>query len=138
MSTFFWGGGFEFMFMLVFTLIIGTFVVMFVVMFVKGIGEWNRNNQSPRLTVDAVMIAKRTNVSYHHHHHPHGGAAAGCHGFHTSSHTSSSTSYYLTFEVESGDRMEFSVTGSDYGMLIEGDRGRLSFQGTRYLGFERT
>ena len=48
------------------------------------------------------------------------------------------TSYYVTFQVESGDRMEFSVSGAEYGMLIEGDRGRLSFQGTRYLGFERT
>ena len=43
----------------------------------------------------------------------------------------------LTFQVDSGDRMEFSVTGQDYGMLIEGDRGTLSFQGTRYQGFER-
>ncbi|MFR6039688.1 MAG: DUF2500 family protein, partial [Faecalibacterium prausnitzii] len=27
--------------------------------------------------------------------------------------------------------------GSDYGMLVEGDIGKLSFQGTRYLGFQR-
>ena len=39
--------------------------------------------------------------------------------------------------MESGDRMELSVTGREYGMLSEGDAGRLSFQGTRYLGFER-
>ncbi len=31
----------------------------------------------------------------------------------------------------------FTVSGSDYGMLVEGDIGKLSFQGTRYLGFER-
>lgn len=24
-----------------------------------------------------------------------------------------------------------------FGMVIEGDQGRLTFQGTRYLGFER-
>lgn len=130
MEMFFWNGGFEAMFMIVFLLIIG----MFVVMLVKGIGEWGRNNQSPRLTVEAVLIAKRTNVSYHHHHHPNAGDITGSHGFHTSS--SASTSYYVTFEVESGDRMEFSVSGRDYGMLVEGDQGRLSFQGTRYLGFE--
>ena len=47
------------------------------------------------------------------------------------------TTYYVTFQVESGDRMELAVDGEDYGMLVEGDRGRLSFQGTRYLGFER-
>ena len=45
--------------------------------------------------------------------------------------------YYVTFEVESGDRMEMKVSGSEYGLLAIGDSGRLSFQGTRYLGFER-
>ena len=45
--------------------------------------------------------------------------------------------YYVTFEVDSGDRIEFSMSGSEYGMLIEGDAGTLNFQGTRYLGFER-
>lgn len=52
-------------------------------------------------------------------------------------HTSSSTTYYVTFQVDSGDRMEFSVSGQEYGLLAEGDRGKLTFQGTRYLGFER-
>ena len=61
------------------------------------------------------------------------GDMTGAHGFHSSS----STSYYVTFEVESGDRMELSVSGSEYGMLAEGDTGTLKFQGTRYLGFER-
>ena len=29
--------------------------------------------------------------------------------------------------------MELEVDGSDYGMLVEGDIGKLMFQGTRYL-----
>ena len=29
--------------------------------------------------------------------------------------------------------MEFSVSGREYGLLVEGDTGRLTFQGTRYL-----
>ena len=33
--------------------------------------------------------------------------------------------------------MELSMTGNEYGLLAEGDTGKLSFQGTRYLGFER-
>jgi hypothetical protein len=33
--------------------------------------------------------------------------------------------------------MELYVAGHEFGMLIEGDRGMLTFQGTRYLGFER-
>ena len=41
------------------------------------------------------------------------------------------------YSMMGGDRMELTVSGSDYGMLAEGDIGKLSFQGTRYLGFER-
>ena len=51
--------------------------------------------------------------------------------------TRSSTVYYATFQVESGDRMELRMSGREYGLLAEGDRGKLTFQGTRYRGFER-
>ena len=113
-------GAFGIMFSIVFILIIGVFIAVAV----KGIGEWNKNNHSPRLTVPVTIVAKRTDVSHHH--------GAGEHHHH---HTS--TTYYVTFQVESGDRMEFHVPGQEYGMLIEGDHGELTFQGTRYLGFER-
>ena len=52
-------------------------------------------------------------------------------------HTHTATSYYATFQVESGDRIEFLVSDMEYGMLAEGDRGMLTFQGTRYLNFRR-
>ena len=113
---------FEVMFTIVFVIVIGTFVVTAV----RGIGQWNKNNNSPRLTVPATVVAKRTNVTRHRH-----GGANGHHHHHTS------TSYYVTFQVDSGDRMELDVAGEEYGLLVEGDRGNLSFQGTRYLGFER-
>ena len=116
-------GMFNIMFTIVFLLVTGTFVVILV----KGISEWNKNNHSPRLTVPATIIAKRTNVSRHRH-----GGANGHHHHHTS------TTYYVTFQVESGDRMEFHISGQEYGLLSEGDKGNLSFQGTRYLGFERS
>ena len=113
---------FRIMFALAFVLVIG----MFLVFAVKGIAQWNQNNHSPRLTVPAVIGAKRTNVTRHHH-----SGAGGHHHHHTS------TSYYVTFQFGGGDRMELLVSGSEYGMLVEGDQGDLSFQGTRYLGFER-
>ena len=113
---------FRIMFILAFVLVIG----MFLVFAVKGIVQWNQNNHSPRLTVPATIVAKRTNVTRHHH-----SGAGGHHHHHTS------TSYYVTFQFGGGDRMELLVSGSEYGMLIEGDQGDLSFQGTRYLGFER-
>lgn len=113
---------FSIMFSIVFIIVIG----MFVVTAIKGIGQWNKNNNSPRLTVPATVVAKRTNVSHHNH--------AGTNGHH---HHSTSTTYYVTFQVESGDRMELHLSGHEFGMLVEGDKGKLSFQGTRYLGFER-
>ena len=39
--------------------------------------------------------------------------------------------------MESGDRIELKVSGKEYGMLVEQDSGILTFQGTRYLDFER-
>lgn len=116
-------GMFQVVFGIMFLFIIGVFIVVFV----KGISEWNKNNHSPRLSVDATVVAKRTSVS----HYDHGNVGDVGH------HTGSSTSYYVTFQVESGDRMEFHVNGNEYGMLVEGDFGKLSFQGTRYLGFNR-
>ena len=120
---FFFGTGFEIMFFTIFILI----VVMVSVIFIRWIVQWNKNNHSPRLTVDATIVAKRMDVTHHHHANP-GNAAY---------HSSSSTWYYVTFQVESGDRIELQVKGNEYGMLVEGDYGKLSFQGTRYLGFER-
>ena len=116
---------FGILFSLMFLLVFGIFLVTII----NGLKQWNKNNHSPRLTVPATVVSKRTNVS-HHHHHDHGAGHMG--------HTSTSTSYYVTFQVESGDRMELHMTGQEYGLLVEGDRGRLTFQGTRYLGFERT
>ena len=99
------------MFVLVFGIIIVTMV--------RGIGEWNKNNQSPKLTVPVTVVAKRSDVH------------RGIETMHTF------TSYYVTFQVESGDRMEFEISDMEYGMLAEGDSGKLTFQGTRYLNFRR-
>ena len=100
------------------------FCAVFVVILVKNVSQWNKNNNSPRLTVPVTVVSKRTNVSHHHH-------AGEMH------HTSTSTSYYVTFQVESGDRMELHLSGSQYGLIVEGDKGMLTFQGTRFLNFQR-
>ena len=101
------------------------FIVVFIVILVKIIGQWHNNNQSPRLTVPAVVVAKRGHTTHHH--------DAG-----NLSHSHSSTTYYVTFQFESGDRLELHVPHNQFGYLVEGDRGELTFQGTRFLGFERT
>ena len=110
------------MFGVIFTLSFILIFGIFIATFVRIISQWNKNNNSPRLTVPAKVVTKRTNVSHHRHNH----------------HTHHSTSYYVTFQVDSGDRMELQMNGQEYGMLAEGDTGNLSYQGTRYLGFDRT
>ncbi|MDY2628529.1 MAG: DUF2500 domain-containing protein [Lachnospiraceae bacterium] len=127
MGILFGSGLFEVIFFVMFIAVFGIIIVNIV----RGVGEWNQNNHSPRLTVEATVVSKRMEVS--HHQHGNAGDETGAHGYTTTS----STAYYVTFQVESGDRMEFHVNGSEYGMLVEGDRGKLNFQGSRYLGFER-
>ena len=106
----------------IFVLVFGIIIVAMV----RGIGEWNKNNHSPKLSVPAKVVSRRTDVSHHHHHQGNG-----------MYHTHTATSYFATFQVESGDRIEFLVSGTEYGMLAEGDSGELTFQGTRYPNFQR-
>lgn len=112
-------GGFGFDgFNLMFGLMSMLFFVLFGVAIVRMITVWSKNNASPRLTVAATVVAKRTRVR-------HDGDG-------------SSTRYYATFQFESGDRLELHIPHNQIGYLVEGDGGMLTFQGTRYLGFERT
>ena len=115
--------GFDLLFSILFPILFLVVLGMILYAIIGNILNGSRiDNHSPRLTVPAAVVAKRTEVSHHH-------------TDNTMMHTF--TTYYVTFQVESGDRMELTVSGSDYGMLVEGDIGKLSFQGTRYLGFER-
>lgn len=117
--------GFESIFFILFFLVF--FLVFGIILFtvIKGLTQWNKNNHSPRLSVVATVVAKRTSVSHSHHH-------TG-----EMMHTTAHTTYYATFQVESGDRMELYIPSDEFGMLAEGDVGTLSFQGTRYLSFVR-
>ena len=46
------------------------------------------------------------------------------------------TDYFATFEFESGDRMELRIPSNQYGYIVDGDNGKLTFQGTRFLKYE--
>jgi uncharacterized membrane protein (UPF0182 family) len=123
-------GGTGIMFLLVPIFICIIFIIVIVGIIyaiVSSASRYHKNNQSPVLTVEATVVSKRTDVTHHHHN----GAADNM------DYVTSSTWYYVTFQVESGSRMEFCVSGEEFGMLAEGDVGRLTFQGTRYLGFQR-
>ena len=115
----FFNSVFPVLFALVFLLVAGLIVYAVV----EGIAKSAKNAAAPRLTVAARVVGKRDD------HHRHAGTN------HTAGH--GWTIYFATFEVESGDRMELELSGEESGLLAEGDRGALTFQGTRFIAFDR-
>lgn len=113
----------DFLFTIIFIFAFGVFAFSII----KSFCQWVKNNHSPRLTVDAVVTGKREETD-----HTTNSDATGVMTSH------SSTTYHVTFEVESSDRMEFRVSSFQYAMVMQGDKGKLTFQGTRFLNFERT
>ena len=107
-------------------LIFSIFPVIFILMFcfvfgtiistvVKSAKQNHQNNNSPRITSDATVVTKRTKVWGDHSH----------------------TVYFATFQFESGDRLELEIPHTQFGYLVEGDKGKLTFQGNRFMSFER-
>lgn len=97
-------------FPIIFLLVLG--FILFVM--IRGILMWNKNNNSPVIIVPAVVVTKRSSTT----HHTSDGARL----------SSSSTNYFVTFQLESDDRIEFSVSGTQYGQIAEQDNGKLNFQ----------
>lgn len=117
---------FEICFFLFFVIFALSFVVI-LFMQVFALRQWSKDKHSPRLTVPATVVSKRMQMS-HHSTNGMNGSMGGCYN---------TTSYFVTFQVESGDRMELHLSGPEYGLLIEGDRGHLTFQGRRFLNFQQ-
>ena len=111
---------FQGIFVLIFAAVLGIFLVRGI----RGLIQWHKNNQSPKMTKQATVAAKRTVVNRIRS----GNIKA----------DTLITTYYVTFQVEQGERIEFLVRGEEYGRLEKGNQGMLSFQGTRYLGFQRS
>jgi Protein of unknown function (DUF2500) len=104
------------LFGVVFMAIVGA--ILFAV--AKGGAQWRRNNHSPITTVAVTVATKRAQTSGG------GGDAA------------ASTSYYATFELQTGERLELAVRGAQFGQIAERDTGQLTYQGTRFKNFTRT
>ena len=91
--------------------LIGVVVAVVVLAVVRS----RKDSTSPVVVVPARLVAKRQSFSGN----------------------SGTTRYFVTFELETGSRAEFGVDGPMYGQSAEGDFGQLSFQGTRFLWFQR-
>ena len=95
---------------------IGTFLLHII----RIIIQWSKNNGPPQLNAEAEVISKRSSSSTHL----------------TSTVASTHTDHYVTFQV-GHRRLEFHISAKEYRSLKEGDCGQLSFQGSRFLGFEQ-
>ncbi len=102
-------------FNIVFTIIFIIVICSILVQVGRSISTGMKNTSSPTLTVAVKVLDKRMRVRG----------------------DRSRSTYFVTFEVESGDRMELQVADNYYGTIVEGDTGKLTFQGTRFLKFER-
>jgi hypothetical protein len=109
-------GWFAIVFFVIFGLMTIGVLGVFVFIAKKIHADWKRNSESPLEYCSARVVAKRPQVS----------------GM-----ESTATRYYATFEFETGERRELSLSGADYGLLAEGDEGRLGFQGTWFRSFAR-
>ena len=99
----------------IFAIVIGTIIYTIV----RGTIQTASNLSQDTVALSAQIVSKRTEVS--------NGAGD----------MPISTTHYVTFQMSDGQRQEFSMSGSDYGLLTEGDQGTLSHRGTWYKGFQR-
>lgn len=106
---------FPILFIIVFVIVLGVMIAAIA----RTVGRSVQNRNAPILTVDARIVSKRSQT---------GGGMNDMPAW---------TRYYATFEVASGDRMEFRMSGEENGMLAEGDEGKVTFQGSRYVSFVR-
>ncbi|WP_276530804.1 DUF2500 domain-containing protein [Floricoccus penangensis] len=87
-------------------------------MFIRSFMRRSKNNNLPQVNTRARVVSKRANLN-------------------NFNKPLTTTNYFVNFEVENKDRVEFNILGSDYGMIAEGDVGMLEYQGTRFLDFKR-
>ncbi|WP_025707846.1 DUF2500 domain-containing protein [Paenibacillus graminis] len=95
-------------------------ISVFAYVIIKGLRIWLSNNASELEIRMGTAVVKRTEVW--------GGSGE----------SRANTDYFVTFEFEDFNRKELQVSGQTYGMIAEGDRGELRFQGTRFKAFNRS
>lgn len=102
------------------------FIVVFIIVLgyiiYAGVSTYVKNENSPVVATKARLADKRANT-------------------HTQTDTngmviSTDESHYLIFELDTGSRMKFSVSGRIYRNAQEGEWGTLTFQGTRFIRYE--
>ena len=103
-------------------------IVIIAVTGVKGFRQRRANDAAPVQEMAATVSGKRAPGSSALRPKAAEASGQGC---------ATRTTYYAAFQTGDGNRMEFQVSQADYNRLAEGEQGTLTFQGTRYLGFQR-
>lgn len=100
---------------LIFILVAGSFIYVII----KGLSTWISNNGADLLQERCKVVDKRTEVW--------GGSGD----------SSANTNYYITFEFDNRTRKELPVSANHFGVIVIGDLGELTYQGTRFKEFTR-
>ena len=77
---------------------------------------------APRRKVEAMIVKKRLSCQQHHH---------GAEVF--TNHER--TNYFVTFQLDKNNRIELQVKESQYDLLFDGERGKLTYKGKRFVRF---
>ena len=109
------------------------YMISFIVMFCIIIGlsliivirQWWKNRHSPLIVTQATVIDKRIEEHY-----IRSKRSAGI-GYRTRK----LLIYYITFNLEGGEHIEMRTNESVYSELQNGDYGKLTFKGSKYMGF---
>lgn len=105
-------------------LIVG--VILFALL--RGLYIWNKDNHSPRVTEEAEVYTKRQDVSTF---------TKKGRDVHFGSYRSIYVRYFVVFQTRNSGIVKLKVRSDDFDMVREGEKGLLTFQGTRFLGFEK-
>jgi len=107
----------------IFTVLAGAVSVLVLLLiaavWVKLFLQWRANEAAPVVRVDAMVVSSRKRVARR--------RRAGV----------DPSTYMVTFEEPSGERIELQIRGQYMADLTEGVQGLLTYQGTRFLGFVR-
>lgn len=98
------------------------FAFIFIAIILYQIIEFLRNESAPEISVPATLVDKNMRSS----------SNVDANGI-----SNQSISYYLLFELENGERLEFMVGHGKYKLYVIGDTGILRYQRKRFNSLDR-
>lgn len=111
--------------------IIGLSVAVLLLFIFVPLISWIRNRMLPVRSTEAVVVSK--NMVQGHQYYRSNRQANRPGGYPVTT----PPSCYAAFQLDDGKRLEFHIPDDDFGIIVEGDRGILVYQGSLYRGFNR-